>query len=288
MPRAIRFEVLGAAGLVALACMLPSPASAGRSSVREAKSWSYQLQGDIRSTQKSNADVAVVDPDHTGDPRKLKTKANGGKRDVLAYISIGEVEEGRAYMKSRGKKNWNTGKTQGWQGNYAAKYWDEDWKGIVKQRVGNAIKAGYDGVYLDRVDTYENVKAPKGSRAEMIAFVKEVAAEARSKRGNAAVVVQNAEELLTDKGYVNAIDGVAKESLYYGVKGKGRRNDAEDIDASRKLLRNAKKEGKAVYVVEYLKGDGESAARAKAEANRDGFVGNTKASRQLESAQDDD
>lgn len=273
-------------GLV-LAC-LASPVLADRASIKDAKSWSYQLQGDMRSTAKSDADVAVVDPDHTGDPRKLKTKRNGEKRDVLAYISIGEVEEGRAYMKKGGKKSWNTGKTQGWEGNYAAKYWDEDWKGIVKQRVGKAIAAGYDGIYLDRVDTYENVKAPKGSRKEMINFVKEVAAEARAKRGNAAVVVQNAEELLSDKGYVDAIDGVAKESLYYGVKGKGRRNDAQDIDASRKLLRNAKKEGKAVYVVEYLKGDGSSSSKAKAEAERDGFVGNTKASRQLETAQDDD
>lgn len=288
MTRVMRSSVLGSASLIALACLSATPALAGRESIREAKSWSYQLQGDIRSTAKSNADVAVVDPDHTGNPRKLKTKANGGKRDVLAYISIGEVEEGRAYMKSGGKKSWNTGKTQGWSGNYAAKYWDEDWKAIVKQRVSKAIEAGYDGVYLDRVDTYENVKAPKGARAEMIAFVKEVAAEARSKRGNAAVVVQNAEELLTDKGYVAAIDGVAKESLYYGVKGHGRRNDAEDIAASRKLLRKAKEGGKAVYVVEYLKGDGEASSKAKAEARRDGFVGNTKASRQLETAQDDD
>lgn len=242
----------------------------------------------MRSTGKSDADVAVVDPDHTGNPNKLKTKPNGEKRDVLAYISIGEVEEGRAYMKKHGKKSWNTGKTQGWEGNYAAKYWDEDWKGIVKERVSKAIEAGYDGVYLDRVDTYQNVKAPNGSRKEMIGFVKEVADEARSKRGNAAVVVQNAEELLSDKGYVDAIDGVAKESLYYGVRGKGRRNDDGDIDTSRKLLRKAKDEGKAVYVVEYLKGEGRSASKAKAEATRDGFVGNTNASRNLESAQDDD
>ncbi len=273
---------------LALSCLTASPVLADRQTVREAKSWTYQLQGDMRSTGKSDADVAVVDPDHTGDPRKLKTKRNGQKRDVLAYISIGEVEEGRAYMKSRGKKSWNTGKTQGWEGNYAAKYWDEDWKGIVKARVSKAIEAGYDGVYLDRVDTYENVKAPNGSRKEMINFVKEVAKEARSKRGNAAVVVQNAEELLSDKGYVDAIDGVAKESLYYGVKGKGRRNDDADIDTSRKLLRKAKDEGKAVYVVEYLKGEGRSASKAKAEAERDGFVGNTKASRNLGGDQQDD
>lgn len=290
MSRAKCSSVSGAAGLfgLALACLTASPVLADRDSIREAKSWSYQLQGDMRSTGKSDADVAVVDPDHTGNPSKLKTKPNGEKRDVLAYISIGEVEEGRAYMKKQGKKSWNTGKTQGWEGNYAAKYWDEDWKGIVKERVSKAIEAGYDGVYLDRVDTYQNLKAPNGSRKEMIGFVKEVAEEARSKRGNAAVVVQNAEELLSDKGYVASIDGVAKESLYYGVRGKGRRNDDGEIATSRNYLRKAKDEGKAVYVVEYLKGEGRAASKAKAEAERDGFVGNTHASRNLETAQDND
>jgi cysteinyl-tRNA synthetase, unknown class len=267
-------------------CAIGSPALADRQSLKEARSWSYQLQGDMKSTARSNADVAVVDPDHTGDPKRLQRKANGGKRDVLAYISIGEVEQGRAYLKGKGSRKWDTGQTDGWAGNTAARYWDEDWKAIVKQRVRKAIDAGYDGVYLDRVDTYERVKAPKGARAEMIGFVKEVAAEARRKKGGASVVVQNAEELLNDKGYVDAIDGVAKESLYYGVKGKGVRNSDGDVAASRKMLKQAKDKGKAVLVVEYLSG-GSSSAEAKKSAKRDGFVGNTRASRQLETAQDD-
>lgn len=273
-----------AAGLAM--CAVASPALADRASLKEARSWSYQLQGDMKSTARSNADVAVVDPDHTGDPKRLKRKANGGQRDVLAYISIGEVEQGRAYLKGKGSRKWDTGQSDGWAGNTAARYWDEEWKSIVKQRVRKAIDAGYDGVYLDRVDTYERVKAPKGARAEMIGFVKEVAAEARRKKGGASVVVQNAEELLNDKGYVDAIDGVAKESLYYGVKGKGVRNSDSDVAASRKMLNQAKDKGKAVLVVEYLAG-GSDSAEAKRNAKRDGFVGNTRASRQLERAQDD-
>lgn len=285
-------NVRGAPQVVAMAlslvCLWPVHAIAGRETVKQAKSWTYQLQGDLKSTQRSNADVAVIDPDHAGSPQRFKKKANGQSRSVLAYISIGEVEVGRAYMKNNSKKHWNTGRTQGWEGNYAAKYWDEEWKAIVKERVKKAIDAGYDGVYLDRVDTYETLKAPKGSRNEMIGFVKEVAAQARATRGDAAVIVQNAEELLTDKGYVAAIDGVAKESLYYGVQGKGVRNGDGDIAASRNLLRKAKDQGKAVLVVEYLEGDLQASSRAKQESRRDGFVGNTRASRSLERAQSSD
>ena len=218
-----------------IAIAFAGPAWADRETVKNAKSWSYQLTGDMASTKRSNADVAVVDPDHAGSAEKYKSKAKGGKRAVLAYISVGEAEEGRSYMKGS-KQSWNTGRTQGWSGNYAAKYWDEDWKRIVKSRVRDALAKGYDGVYLDRVDTYENTKAPGGSREQMVKFVKEVAAEARSKKSNAAVVVQNAEELLTDKSYVAAIDGIAKEDLYHGINHRGERNSQSNVNSSKSSI----------------------------------------------------
>jgi len=246
--------------------------SAAAASAKEtgARNWSYQLQGDMRSTARANSDLAVVDPDHTGTPHKLKRKPTGGDRPVLAYISIGEAETWRGYYKSKGGKSWNTGRTQGWSGNYAVKYWDPEWKAIVKSRVRKALAEGYDGVYLDRVDTYENVKAPGGSRAEMIKLVKEVAAEARSTKSGAKVYVQNAEELLSDKGYVAAIDGIAKEDLYYGINHDGRRNSKGDIAASVALLKKAKAQGKAVHVVEYVGGGTRS--QAEGEIRKNGFV----------------
>ncbi|MBA4174316.1 MAG: hypothetical protein C0511_17105 [Hyphomicrobium sp.] len=235
---------------------------------KKASNWSYQLQGDMNSTARTKSDLAVVDPDHTGSPQRLKKKPGGGDRPVLAYISVGEAETWRGYYK--GGKSWNTGKTQGWDKNYAVKYWDAEWKGIVKARVRKALAQGYDGVYLDRVDTYENVKAPGGSRAEMIKLVKEVAAEARAAKSGAKVYVQNAEELLTDKSYVASIDGIAKEDLYYGINHDGRRNSKGDIDASLNLLKKAKAQGKAVHVVEYVGGG--SRSQAESEIRKQGFV----------------
>lgn len=268
---------------IVIGVLLASPAHADRDQVKRAKSWSYQLTGDMSSTKRSNADVAVVDPDHAGNASHYKKKSDGGVRPVLAYISIGEAEEGRRYMKGS-NQSWNTGRTQGWSGNYATRYWDEDWKRIVKARVREALDKGYDGVYLDRVDTYENVKAPGGSREQMVKLVNEVATEARSKNQNAAVIVQNAEELLTDKRYLQAIDGVAKEDLYHGINHRGERNSQSNVSASKKYLNVAKSEGKAVFVVEYL--DGSTAGKVADEARRDGFVPNTRAPRNLQKVAD--
>jgi cysteinyl-tRNA synthetase, unknown class len=248
---------------------LAGPAAADRDLVRNGKSWSIQLQGDARSMQKRNSDVAVVDPDEVRNPAKLKKKASGGKRAVLAYISVGEAEEGRAYMKKKGK-TWLTKDGQGWSGNYKVRYWDKEWKSIVKQRVRAAIDAGYDGVYLDRIDTYEGMKAPGGSRKEMVKFVKEITAEARSRKKNSAVAVQNAEELLTDNDYVDNIDAIGKEDLYHGIHHDGRRNNSGAVKASVDLLKKAKAKGKGVYVVEYL--GGQSAKKVKDEGRKNGFA----------------
>lgn len=251
---------------------LAGPAYADRDAVRNGKSWSIQLQGDTRSLQKRNADVAVVDPDEVRNPAKLKTKAQGGKRAVLAYISVGEAEVGRAYMKN-GNKRWLTSENQGWVGNNKVRYWDPEWKAIVKSRVKAAIAAGYDGVYLDRVDTYQSMHAPGGSRNEMIKLVKEIAGDARRTNANAAVAVQNAEELLDDKSYVDTIDAIGKEDLYHGINHDGGRNSKEAVRWSANLLKKAKSQGKGVYVVEYV--EGKNAQEVRDAARRDGFVAST-------------
>lgn len=259
-----------------------TPALAGRDQVRNAKSWSIQLQGDGRSIAGRDSDVAVVDPDEVRNPKKLKRTASGKKRAVLAYVSIGEAEEYRSYMKTAKSKRWMTNGTQGWKGNYKVRYWDPEWKAIVKKQVKAALDAGYDGVYLDRVDTYERIKAPGGSRKEMVKFVKEISADARRHKGNAAIAVQNAEELLDDKGYVDAIDAISKEDLYHGIKHDRSRNDRGAVNASVRQLKKAKSKGKGVHVIEYL--DGEAAASVRAHARRDGFAASTSSDRLLRKA----
>ncbi len=269
----IRFAVLAT---VAVALLAPSQsAEANRSLVKSAKSWSYQLQGNVGRIAGSHADLVVVDPDHAGSAARFRTKPGGGRRAVIAYLSIGEAERGRPYWKSCCSGNhpsWLTGRTQGWAGNYVVKFWEPGWKEIVKARARQFMAMGYDGLYLDRVDTYENVSAPDGSRNAMIALVREVAATARSAKGDAAILVQNAEELLTSDSYVSAIDGIAKEDLVHGVNHDGGRNPRGMVAESVGLLKRAKARGKSIFVVEYLSGG--TASRVAEEIRSMGFVPN--------------
>ena len=260
---------------VALAGAAAGEATAGRALVKSAQSWSYQLQGDVGRVASSSADMVVVDPDHAGGAARFRTKPGGGRRAVLAYLSIGEAERGRPYWKSccaAGSPSWLTGRTQGWAGNYVVRFWEPAWKAIVASRVRSFMAQGFDGLYLDRVDTYENVQAPGGSRSAMIAFVQQIASQARAIKSDAAIVVQNAEELLTSDSYLAAIDGIAKEDLFHGANHSGSRNPGGMVSASGGLLKRAKAKGKSIFVVEYMAGG--TASRIATEIRAQGFVPN--------------
>jgi cysteinyl-tRNA synthetase, unknown class len=261
--------------LAAAALMLAVPAEASRAQLKAAKSWSYQLQGNVGAIAGTDADVAVIDETAgAAMVEKLKRKPGGGRRLVIGYLAIGEAERWRGYWKSccaSGAPGWLTSRTQGWAGNYAVRYWDPGWKAIVMQRLSSLIAAGFDGVYLDRADTWESMRGQNANaRGEMIRLIKEVAAAARAKKSDFAVMVQNAEELLTDASYVAAIDGIAKEDLFHGIHHDGRRNSAGDISSSVRDLKRAQAAGKAIFVIEYL--TGANADSVRGEIRRQGFI----------------
>ncbi len=92
----------------------------------------------------------------------LKIKANGGKRLVIAYMSIGEAEDYRYYWQEDWKNNppsWLVEENPNWQGNYKVKYWIEDWQNIIlgseESYLDKIVNANFDGVYLDIIDAFE-------------------------------------------------------------------------------------------------------------------------------------
>ncbi len=93
---------------------------------------------------------------------ELKQKANGGKRLLICYLSIGEAEDYRYYWQS----NWAVGnpsflekENPDWQGNFNVRYWESEWQNIIFGNDNSYLKkildAGFDGVYLDIIDAFE-------------------------------------------------------------------------------------------------------------------------------------
>ncbi len=92
----------------------------------------------------------------------LKTKASGGKRLLIAYMSIGEAEDYRYYWKVEWAVNppkWLKEENPDWPGNYKVEYWDKDWQDIIygnkDSYIEKILAAGFDGAYLDIIDAFE-------------------------------------------------------------------------------------------------------------------------------------
>lgn len=92
----------------------------------------------------------------------LKTKANGGKRLVICYMSIGEAEDYRYYWQTEwntSKPEWLDAENPDWAGNFKVKYWHPEWQAIIYGNDASYLKkildANFDGVYLDIIDAFE-------------------------------------------------------------------------------------------------------------------------------------
>ena len=240
-------------------------------------SWGYQLQNlDLRRAAESPFDLLVIDPSRDGSDEgtltaaevvRLKTKPDGTRRLVVAYLSIGEAESYRGYWQASWKKQkpaWLLAENPEWKENYAVCYWDQGWQSIMcgapQARLDRILAAGFDGVYLDKCDVYEDMrhrrmpeaKARPDLEADMIAFVRRISDHAKRTNPGFRVIMQNAEALLDDASLRSALDGVAKEELVYGVDAPEKRNKADDIEWSRGQLDKMHRDGKLVLVVEYL------------------------------------
>lgn len=122
----------------------------------------------LDAIRKTDHDVIIMDiffnefALSSSDIRSLKMKTNGGKRLVIAYMSIGEAENYRYYWNSEwnnDKPFWLMKENPDWPGNYKVQYWNKEWQDIITGNndsyVQKIINADFDGVYLDLIDAYE-------------------------------------------------------------------------------------------------------------------------------------
>lgn len=125
-------------------------------------------QAFVDAIKSTNYDVLIMDFFYQGEIftpiqiEQLKQKANGGKRLLIAYMSIGEAEDYRYYW----QPDWTVGnpsiiekENPKWKGNYVVRYWEPEWQNIIFGNEDSYLKkilnAHFDGVYLDIIDAYE-------------------------------------------------------------------------------------------------------------------------------------
>jgi cysteinyl-tRNA synthetase len=227
-------------------------------SLRNVNDWAYWLQDiDLVALGQSAFDLVVIDYSRDGSeaeefpaPSIQSLKEAGDGRIVLAYMSIGEAEEGRFYFDPAwvdpetktiqpGAPSFLATSNPDFPDNYKVRFWDPVWQQIIitnpggHSLIGDArsyldriIDAGFSGVYLDIIDAFEFF-GPEGemperptAAADMIAFVLAISTHARETRGisNFLVFPQNGPAILEAEGgdkYLATVDGIGAEDTFY-------------------------------------------------------------------------
>ncbi|MGB9809173.1 MAG: MJ1477/TM1410 family putative glycoside hydrolase [Caldanaerobacter sp.] len=242
--------------------------------LRNVKSFAYQLQDiDLKAIEKTNFDLIIIDysRDGTDENRFTKEEIDSLKSSfkiVLSYLSIGEAENYRWYWNNAWDKNndgipdsgapsWLGPENPEWPGNYKVKYWDPEWKQIIFKYLDKIIEANFDGVYLDIIDAYEywgpggeSGLNRKTAEQEMIDFVKSIANYTRVTKGKKDFLIfpQNGEKLGTHIDYVNTVNGIGKEDLFYLDNTP---QPESYVNESIRYLNMFKDNGKLVLIIDY-------------------------------------
>jgi cysteinyl-tRNA synthetase len=213
--------------------------------------WMYQIQNledkaNIDKLYNTAYDMLVVEPgfnlrDFPYDTNylvsRLKQKPDGTPRILLAYIDIGQAEDYRTYWRN----SWSaptatkpgdpgflvTIDPDGWSGNYPVAYWNPAWKGIWLAPGGiieKLVSYGFNGVYLDWVEAYDDDKVRQSAHnqnvnpeKEMMLFIREIRETAHRINPGFLIVVQNAPYLIdANPGlYTSITDAVANEDTWF-------------------------------------------------------------------------
>ncbi|HKA78495.1 MAG TPA: MJ1477/TM1410 family putative glycoside hydrolase [Xanthobacteraceae bacterium] len=235
----------------------------------EVKSWAYQLQNvDPEEIKGSPYDLVVID--YGGDQRNanafprevlelMRTRPDGRRRLLFAYLSIGEAESYRYYWRddwAKARPEWLEPENPDWPGNYLVRYWHPEWHGILygspNAYLDRILDAGFDGIYIDGADKFEQWKRRRPTAAaDMADLIAGMAGYARGVRKDFLVIAQNGDGLLGNPKFLRTIDGFAREDLLYGEKEPEARNSQRSITDTMRQLRRLAAAGVPVFVVEY-------------------------------------
>ncbi len=229
------------------------------------QNWAYWLDNpNLKQLGTTPFELLVIDYSADGSAQKAFSSAqidtlrhSTCQRRVVAYLSIGQAESYRGYWQQgwqKGSPAWLDAPDPHWSRNFWVHYWDANWQQIIYRYLDDIIAAGFDGVYLDRVDAYEESYAA-GHEDDMVRFVTDIAhyARAHSPRGeDFGIIVQNAEGLAAQHlEYVRTVTGIGREEVYVQATNKPtsaseRTNTEQLLDLFRQNSR-----GKLVLTIDY-------------------------------------
>ena len=142
-----------------------------------------------------------------------------------------------------------------WEENYRVKYWDPEWRSVLAGKPDSYLSRiqsqGFDGVFLDTVDTAEVYLEEEmtDAPAKMLDLVKFITETARAADPDFLVVAQNPYVILDLEGAMQVISGVSAENVLFE---NGSIRSASDLVPVLENLNKVKAAGHSVISIEYI------------------------------------
>lgn len=164
-------------------------------------------------------DLAIIQP-NTLNPEEIQSLHSQGTA-VIAYLSIGEVESYRDwYGDGRFNMDWILGLNENW-GSYFVDVSQSGWQDLMNDVTAEYLSLGFDGIFLDTVDTVDLFPTTEDSMVALIASLRFNYPD--------AIIVQNRGFKVLDRtaSYIDAVmfeglstnynftDGIYATSLNY-------------------------------------------------------------------------
>ena len=204
---------------------------------RPVRSFHYQLQDiDLNELAASPYDLLIIDYSRDGSAQEMFSKQeisdlqnSGDGKLVLAYLSIGEAEDYRSY-----------------------------WKETIHEYLDTILAAGYDGVYLDTIESYQSFEDVPDAERKMADFVIYLAAYARTLQPSFLIVPQNGINLALDyEDYRHTVDALGQEDIFYGYPQENRLSEAAFLDEVLPKVDTLTAQGLPVLAIAYTTRDGQ-------------------------------
>lgn len=248
----------------------------------------YQLEGYDRGLEalvEAPQPLAVIDLARDGHEDYFTADEVGALQDagktVLAYFEIGSIEEFRPEYATLPRRlllnRWPE-----WPDEHFVRYWEPHWwEAVVRPRLDRALAAGFDGVYLDTPLAYENIdlSLAEGEDREtlgrrMVDLIVRISRYAKESDPDFLVFPQNSPELREHPGYVEAIDGLGVEELFFTADEDSSDRPCVQDWCSENLadVRALRDAGKQILAVDYA-ADPDNVEEACERYRDEGFAG---------------
>ena len=184
------------------------PTTAGLARLRwrlaRTTSWTLALSDAAAASDLRGYSLVVVDGETTSAGRVRELRRNGSV--VLAYLSIGTIEDGRWW--SQAARGHRLDRWQDW-GEWYADVNNSEFRALITKRVlPQLMAAGFDGVFLDNVDMVESHPRQRSGMASLLAAVSRDV-----HRGGRLVLAQNGDGQL--RWVLPWLDGWNREDVSF-------------------------------------------------------------------------